>query len=134
MWIFSLILLGTSSIMAGLNFFVTILKMRTSGMGFHQMPLFCWAMLGTSGLTLLATPVLAAALILLAFDFLAGTTFYNPTDGGYPVVYKHMFWYYSHQAVYIMILPMQRMISEILPVHTRKPIFGYLAVAYSSRV
>ncbi|MBW4554856.1 MAG: cytochrome c oxidase subunit I [Trichormus sp. ATA11-4-KO1] len=132
MWIFSLILLGTSSIMAGLNFLVTILKMRTPGMRLNQMPLFCWAMLGTSGLTLLATPVLAAALILLAFDLLAGTTFYNPTGGGDPVVYQHMFWYYSHPAVYIMILPVQGMISEILPVHARKPIFGYLAVAYSS--
>ncbi|MBE9052516.1 cytochrome c oxidase subunit I [Nostocales cyanobacterium LEGE 11386] len=132
MWILSLILLGTSSIMAGLNFLVTILKMRTPGMTLNQMPLFCWAMLGTSGLTLLATPVLAAALILLAFDLLAGTTFYNPTGGGDPVVYQHMFWYYSHPAVYIMILPVQGMISEILPVHARKPIFGYLAVAYSS--
>ncbi|MCC2695395.1 cytochrome c oxidase subunit I [Nodularia sp. LEGE 04288] len=132
MWILSLLLLGTSSILAGLNFLVTILKMRTPGMGLHQMPLFCWAMLGTSGLTLLATPVLAAALILLTFDLLAGTTFFNPTGGGDPVVYQHMFWFYSHPAVYIMILPVQGMISEILPVHARKPIFGYLAVAYSS--
>jgi cytochrome c oxidase subunit 1 len=132
LWIFSLILLGTSSIMAGINFLVTILKMRTPGMGIHQMPLFCWAMLGTSGLTVLATPVLAAALILLAFDLLGGTGFYNPTRSGDPIIYQHMFWYYSHPAVYIMILPVQGMISEILPVHSRKPIFGYRAVAYSS--
>ncbi|MDH6067916.1 cytochrome c oxidase subunit I [Chrysosporum ovalisporum APH033B] len=132
MWIFGLLLLGTSSILAGLNFLVTILKMRTPGMGLSDMPLFCWAMLATSGLTLLATPVLAGGLILLTFDLLAGTTFFNPTGAGDPVVYQHMFWYYSHPAVYIMILQVQGMMSEIVPVHARKPIFGYLAVAYSS--
>ncbi|MEB3338375.1 MAG: cytochrome c oxidase subunit I [Leptolyngbyaceae bacterium] len=131
-WVLSLLLLGTSSILAAINFIVTILKMRTPGMGINQMPLFCWAMLATSGLTLLTTPVLAGALILLAFDLLAGTAFFNPTGGGDPVVYQHMFWFYSHPAVYIMILPVQGMISEIIPVHARKPIFGYRAIAYSS--
>jgi cytochrome c oxidase subunit 1 len=81
---------------------------------------------------LLATPVLAGALILLAFDLLVGTAFFNPTGGGNPIVYQHMFWFYSHPAVYIMILPVFGMISEILPVHARKPIFGYKAIAYSS--
>ena len=131
-WILSLLLLGTSSILGALNFFVTLLKMRTPGMGLNQMPLFCWAMLATSALVILTTPVLAGALILLAFDLIAGTAFFNPTGGGDPVVYQHMFWFYSHPAVYIMILPFFGAISEIIPVHSRKPIFGYRAIAYSS--
>ncbi|HLP88367.1 MAG TPA: cytochrome c oxidase subunit I [Nostocaceae cyanobacterium] len=131
-WIISILLLGTSSILAAINFIVTILKMRTPGMGFHQMPLFCWAIFATSALVLLSTPVLAAGLILLGFDLLAGTSFFNPTGGGDPVVYQHMFWFYSHPAVYIMILPFFGAISEVIPVHSRKPIFGYKAIAYSS--
>lgn len=131
-WIMSLLILGTSSILGAINFLVTILKMRVPSMGLNQMPLFCWAMLATSALILLGTPVLAGALILLAFDLLAGTAFFNPTGGGDPVVYQHMFWFYSHPAVYIMILPLFGAISEILPVHARKPIFGYQAIAYSS--
>lgn len=131
-WILSVLLLGTSSILAAVNFIVTIVKMRTPGMGYNQMPLFCWSMLATSALALIATPVLAGALILLAFDLLAGTAFFNPTGGGDPIVYQHLFWFYSHPAVYIMILPVFGMISEILPVHARKPIFGYKAIAYSS--
>lgn len=131
-WILSVLLLGTSSILGAINFLVTLIKMRTPGMGFHQMPLFCWAMFATSALTLVSTPVLAAGLILLAFDLLAGTTFFNPTGGGDPVVYQHMFWFYSHPAVYIMILPFFGAISEVIPIHSRKPIFGYKAIAYSS--
>jgi cytochrome c oxidase subunit 1 len=131
-WILSILTLGTSSILGGLNFLVTILKLRVPGMSVNQMPLFCWAMIATSALILLATPVLAAALILLSFDLLAGTAFFNPTGGGDPVVYQHMFWFYSHPAVYIMILPFFGVISEVLPVHSRKPIFGYRAIAYSS--
>jgi cytochrome c oxidase subunit I len=131
-WIFSLLTLGTSSILGAINFLVTILKMRVPSMGIHDMPLFCWAMIATSGLVLIGTPVLAGALILLAFDLLAGTAFFNPTGGGDPVVYQHMFWFYSHPAVYIMVLPLFGAISEILPVHARKPIFGYKAIAYSS--
>jgi cytochrome c oxidase subunit I len=131
-WIVSVILLGTSSIMAGLNFLVTILKMRIPSMPLLKMPLFCWAMMATSALQLVATPVLTGALTLLAFDLLFGTAFFNPTGGGDPIVYQHMFWFYSHPAVYIMILPAFGMISEILPTHARKPIFGYQAIAYSS--
>jgi cytochrome c oxidase subunit I len=96
------------------------------------MPLFCWSMLATSCLVIVATPVLAGAMILLAFDLLIGTSFFNPTGGGNPVVYQHLFWFYSHPAVYVMILPVFGMISEILPVYSRKPIFGYKAIAYSS--
>jgi cytochrome c oxidase subunit I len=131
-WILSVLLLGSSSILGGINFFVTIWTMRTPGMGLNQMPLFCWAMLAASCLILISTPVLAGALILLGFDLLVGTAFFNPTGGGDPIVYQHMFWFYSHPAVYIMILPVFGMISEILPVHSRKPIFGYKAIAYSS--
>lgn len=131
-WIVSVLLLGTSSILGGINFAATILKMRMKDMDLHSMPLFCWAMLATSALILLSTPVLAGALILLSFDLIAGTSFFNPTGGGDPVVYQHLFWFYSHPAVYIMILPFFGVISEVIPVHSRKPIFGYRAIAYSS--
>ncbi|HEY9618134.1 MAG TPA: cytochrome c oxidase subunit I [Microcoleaceae cyanobacterium] len=131
-WILSVLILGTSSIMGAVNFLTTILLMRVPGMTLNRMPLFCWSMLATSALVLLSTPVLAGALILLAFDLLVGTSFFNPTGGGDPIVYQHMFWFYSHPAVYIMILPIFGLISEILPVHSRKPIFGYKAIAYSS--
>ena len=134
LWIMSLLIAGTSSILGGLNFLTTILKMRIKDMDLFSMPLFCWAMIATSALILLSTPVLAAALILLSFDLLAGTNFFNPTGGGDPVVYQHMFWFYSHPAVYIMVLPFFGVISEVLPVHSRKPIFGYRAIAYSSLV
>ncbi|MGK7875063.1 MAG: cytochrome c oxidase subunit I [Xenococcaceae cyanobacterium] len=131
-WIMSLLILGTSSILGGLNFFTTILKMRVPDMDIHSMPLFCWSMLATSALVLIGTPVLAAGLILLSFDLLAGTNFFNPAGGGDPIVYQHVFWFYSHPAVYIMVLPFFGVISEVLPVHSRKPIFGYRAIAYSS--
>ncbi len=131
-WILSVLLVGTSSILGAINFVTTILKMRIPDMDIHNMPLFCWAMLATSSLILLSTPVLAAALILLSFDLIAGTSFFNPTGGGDPVVYQHLFWFYSHPAVYIMILPFFGVISEVIPVHARKPIFGYRAIAYSS--
>ncbi|MFN9174097.1 MAG: cbb3-type cytochrome c oxidase subunit I, partial [Synechocystis sp.] len=132
LWILSLLLVGTSSILGAINFVTTILKMRIKDMDLHSMPLFCWAMLATSSLILLSTPVLAAALILLSFDLIAGTSFFNPSGGGDPVVYQHLFWFYSHPAVYIMILPFFGVISEVIPVHARKPIFGYRAIAYSS--
>ncbi|NJK60542.1 MAG: cytochrome c oxidase subunit I [Oscillatoriales cyanobacterium SM2_1_8] len=132
LWIFSLLLIGTSSILAAVNFMVTILAMRMPGMTLFKMPLFCWSMIATSILVLFSTPVLASALVLLAFDLLAGTSFFNPAGGGNPVVYQHLFWFYSHPAVYVMVLPIFGAISEILPVHARKPIFGYKAIAYSS--
>jgi cytochrome c oxidase subunit 1 len=131
-WIMSLLLIGTSSILGGINFVTTILKMRVPSMSMMEMPLFCWAMLAASALILISTPVLAGALILLSFDLLAGTAFFNPAGGGQPVVYQHMFWFYSHPAVYIMVLPFFGVISEVIPVHSRKPIFGYGAIAYSS--
>ena len=131
-WILSILILGTSSMLGAFNFVTTILLMRMPDMDIHSMPLFCWSMLATSGLIIIGTPVLGAALILLSFDLLAGTAFFNPAGGGDPIVYQHMFWFYSHPAVYIMILPFFGAISEILPVHARKPVFGYRAIAYSS--
>jgi len=131
-WILSILLIGTSSILGAINFVTTMLKMRIPSMTLHQMPLFCWAMLAVSALILSSTAVLAGALVLLSFDLIAGTSFYNPTGGGDPVVYQHLFWFYSHPAVYIMVLPFFGLISDVLPVHARKPIFGYRAIAYSS--
>ncbi len=131
-WIMSILILGTSSILGAINFFTTMLMMRIPEMDIHSMPLFCWSMLATSALILIGTPVLAAGLILLGFDLIAGTAFFNPTGGGDPIVYQHMFWFYSHPAVYIMVLPFFGVISEVLPIHARKPIFGYRAIAYSS--
>ncbi|MDY6936122.1 MAG: cytochrome c oxidase subunit I [Cyanobacteriota bacterium] len=132
LWILSVLLIGTSSILGALNYLTTIISMRIKDMTFYDMPLFCWAMVATSVMALVSTPVLAGALILLSFDLIAGTAFFNPTGGGDPIVYQHLFWFYSHPAVYIMILPVFGLISEVLPVHARKPIFGYTAIAYSS--
>ncbi|MDY7019850.1 MAG: cytochrome c oxidase subunit I [Cyanobacteriota bacterium] len=132
LWIMSVLLAGTASILGGLNFSITIFKMRIPSMGLYDMPLMCWAMIAVSALILLSTPVLAGALVLLSFDLLAGTNFFNPAGGGDPVVYQHLFWFYSHPAVYIMVLPFFGVISEVIPVHARKPIFGYLAIAFSS--
>ncbi|PSO49493.1 MAG: cytochrome c oxidase subunit I [Cyanobacteria bacterium SW_9_44_58] len=131
-WILSILILGTSSILGAINFLATILKMRMPEMGFFDLPLFCWSMLATAAMILISTPVLAAALIMLSFDLIVDTSFFDPTGGGDPIVYQHMFWFYSHPAVYIMILPFFGAISEILPVHARKPIFGYRAIAFSS--
>lgn len=131
-WILSLLLSGTASILGAVNFAVTIFQMRIKGMTLNQMPLFCWSMVAASALILLSTPVLAGALVLLSFDLLAGTSFFNPLTGGDPVVYQHLFWFYSHPAVYIMVLPFFGIISDVIPVHARKPIFGYQAIAYSS--
>jgi cytochrome c oxidase subunit I len=130
-WIFSVLLLGGSSILGGINFIVTILKLRRPGLKMMQLPMYCWAMLGTSVLVVLSTPVLAGTLVMLAFDIVAHTGFFNPAIGGNAVVYQHLFWFYSHPAVYIMVLPAFGLVSEILPVHARKPLFGYTTMVYS---
>lgn len=132
MWILSIVLVGTSSIMGALNFVVTILKMKVPTMRWDQLPLFVWAMMATSLLALVSTPVLAAGLILLLFDINFGTSFFKPDAGGNVVIYQHLFWFYSHPAVYLMILPIFGIMSEVIPIHARKPIFGYKAIAYSS--
>ena len=132
MWILSIVLVGTSSIMGAVNFLVTLIKMRQPGLVWTQLPLFCWAMAATSALALISTPVLAAGLILLLFDINFGTSFFRPDEGGNVIIYQHLFWFYSHPAVYLMILPIFGIMSEIIPPHARRPIFGYKAIAYSS--
>ncbi len=131
-WILSLVLAGTSSILGSVNFIVTILKMKVPSMKWSQLPLFCWAILATSLLALVSTPVLAAGLVLLLFDINFGTSFFKPDANGNVVLYQHLFWFYSHPAVYLMILPVFGIMSEVIPVHSRKAIFGYKAIAYSS--
>ncbi len=130
-WILSVLLLGGSSIFGAINFIATVLKLRRPGLKMMQLPMYCWAMLGTSLLVVLSTPVLAGVLILLSFDIIAHTGFFNPALGGNVVVYQHLFWFYSHPAVYIMVLPAFGLVSEILPVHARKPLFGYTTMVYS---
>ncbi|MBO9540224.1 cytochrome c oxidase subunit I [bacterium] len=132
MWILGLHVVGVSSIMGSINFIVTILNMRAPGMRLHKMPLLSWTVLVQSWLQLIATPVLAGVLTMLLFDRNFGTSFFRPEHGGDPLLWQHLFWFYSHPAVYIMILPAFGIVSEILPVFSGKPIFGYLAIAYSS--
>jgi len=132
MWILAIVFAGTSSILGAVNFIITIWKMRIPSMGWNDMPLFCWAIMATSILALFSTPVLAAGLVLLLFDINFGTSFFRPEAGGDVVMYQHLFWFYSHPAVYLMILPIFGIMSEVIPVHARKPIFGYKAIAYSS--
>ncbi|MDY7015582.1 MAG: cbb3-type cytochrome c oxidase subunit I, partial [Cyanobacteriota bacterium] len=132
LWILAITLVGTSSILGALNFLVTIFKLKTPNMKWDQLPLFCWAMVATSVLALFSTPVLAIGLIMLLFDINFGTNFFRPEMGGDVVVYQHLFWFYSHPAVYLMILPIFGIMSEVISTHARKPIFGYKAIAYSS--
>ncbi len=124
--------LGFSSILTGLNFIVTIQKLRAPGMTWHRLPLFIWASYATAILQVLATPVIGITLLLLVAERAFGIGFFDPAKGGDPVLFQHFFWFYSHPAVYIMIIPAMGVISEVLPVFARKPIFGYKAIAYSS--
>jgi len=132
MWAIGLHLLGISSILGAINFIVTMKNMRPEGMGYFQMPLFCWAILATAIIAVLATPFLAGALTLLILDRVAGTSFFNPAQGGDVLLWQNVFWFYSHPAVYIMVLPGFGILSDVLSTHARKPIFGYRAVALSS--
>jgi cytochrome c oxidase subunit I len=131
-WVGALILIGTSSIMGSLNFLVTIWKMRVPSLPLLKMPLFCWSIIAAAVIALIGTPPLTIGLLLLTFDILFGTSFYKPDAGGTVVLYQHLFWFYSHPAVYLMVLPVFGVMSEVIPVHARKPIFGYKAIAYSS--
>jgi cytochrome c oxidase subunit I len=124
--------IGFSSILTGFNFIVTVHRMRAPGMTWFRLPLFIWSLYATSIIQLLATPVLAITLALLAFERALGVGIFDPKLGGDPVLYQHMFWFYSHPAVYIMILPGMGVISEIIAAFSRKRIFGYTFVAYSS--
>jgi cytochrome c oxidase subunit 1 len=124
--------LGFSSIFTGLNFVVTVHKLRAPGMGWFDMPLFVWGIYATSIIQVLATPVIGITLLLLIFERLFHIGIFDPRLGGDPVLFQHFFWFYSHPVVYVMILPGMAIISELIAVHSRKQIFGYRAVAFSS--
>jgi cytochrome c oxidase subunit I len=124
--------LGFSSILTGINFMVTVHKMRAPGMTWKKMPLFIWALYATSLIQILATPVIAITLFLMIFERIVGIGIFDPALGGDPVLFQHFFWFYSHPVVYVMILPAFGVISETVTVHSRKHIFGYTAIAASS--
>jgi cytochrome c oxidase subunit I len=127
-----LFLVGMSSILTGLNFIVTIHTLRAPGMNWYRMPLFIWGMYATSVIQVLSTPVIGITFILLAAERLFGVGFFDPAKGGDPLLFQHFFWFYSHPVVYVMILPAMGIVSEVIPVFSRKPIFGYKAIAFSA--
>jgi cytochrome c oxidase subunit 1 len=132
LWIVALLLVGTASILGAVNFITTIFNMRAPGMTMFRMPLFTWTMLVTSLLVLLATPVFTSALVMLLLDRNLGGSFFNPANGGIAVLWQNVFWFYSHPAVYVMVLPGMGIISDVLPVFSRKPLFGYKAFVFAT--
>ncbi len=131
-WIYLIHLTGLSSILGAINFYATVANMRARGMSWGRLPLFVWAMLTYSVLLIFALPVIAAAVTMLLTDRHFGTHFFDPTEGGSPLLWQNLFWFFGHPEVYIMILPGFGIVSEILPVFARKPIFGYKAIAAST--
>ena len=125
-------ILGFSSILTGLNFITTIHRLRAKGLSWGRLPLFVWTLYATAWIQLLATPILGITVVLLFVERVLGTGLFNPSLGGDPIMFQHLFWIYSHPAVYIMVLPAMGVISEIIPVFARKPAFGYKATAISS--
>jgi len=130
--VFGVFILGFSGILTGLNFLTTIHRLRAKGMTWTRLPLFTWSLYATAWVQVLATPILAITLVLIIAERLLNTGLFNPTQGGDPIMYQHLFWIYSHPAVYIMILPGMGVVSDVIPVFARKPAFGYKAIAISS--
>lgn len=132
MMVVAAFIMGMSSILTGLNFIVTVHKLRAPGMSMFRVPLFVWAIYSTAIIQILATPILAITLLLLAMERTFGIGIFDSKLGGDPVLFQHFFWFYSHPAVYIMILPAMGVISELITTHSKKTIFGYTAIAFSS--
>jgi cytochrome c oxidase subunit 1 len=131
LWIISLIILGVSSLMGSINYITTVVNMRAPGMTYFRMPLTIWSLFITAILLLLALPVLTAALAMLLFDRMFGTSFFLPAGGGEPLLWQHLFWFFGHPEVYVLVLPAMGVTSDILATFSRKPIFGYHAMAFS---
>ena len=132
LWLIGLTLVGTASILGAVNFIATIFKMRAPGMTLFRMPIFVWTILVTATLILLATPVLTAGLIALFIDRNYGGSFFDPSVGGNPILWQHIFWFFGHPEVYIVILPAMGVVSEVIPVFSRKPLFGYKAFVFAT--
>lgn len=132
LWILAVAISGVSSIMGGVNFVTTIFRMRAPGMTWFRMPAFVWSVLAAQLIQLYGLPALTAGAVMLLLDLTVGTSFFSPERGGNPILYQHFFWFYSHPAVYVMVLPVFGVFSEVFPVYARKPLFGYRVVAVSS--
>ncbi|OKH19948.1 cytochrome c oxidase subunit I [[Limnothrix rosea] IAM M-220] len=134
LWLVAVALSGVSSIMGAVNIVTTIVRMRCEGMGWFKTPAFVWTVMAAQIIQLFGLPALTAGAVMLLFDLSFGTTFFDPSQGGSPVLYQHFFWFYSHPAVYVMILPVFGIFSEVFPVYARKPLFGYKVVVISSMI